>query len=63
MLNKNPLDNLRHSEDIDLVMKNGRVYDSMTLREIYPRRTRPPKLPFLGLMAAMGAGCMCQAPR
>jgi Tol biopolymer transport system component len=43
ILNANPLDDLRHTNAIDQVMKNGRLYDGDTLDEIYPReRTLPP---------------------
>ncbi|HKL18272.1 MAG TPA: amidohydrolase family protein, partial [Halalkalibaculum sp.] len=37
ILNKNPLDDLRNSKDIDYVMKNGRMYDDETLNEVWPR--------------------------
>jgi len=63
ILDKNPLDNIRNSESIDLVMKNGRLYDSMSLRQIYPDRTKKPRLPFMGLLGDLGAGCMCQVGR
>ncbi|RMG20695.1 MAG: amidohydrolase [Bacteroidetes bacterium] len=34
VLNSNPLEDIRHSEDIWYVMKNGRLYDSMSMNEI-----------------------------
>jgi imidazolonepropionase-like amidohydrolase len=37
VLNANPLDDIRNTNTIDMVMKNGRLYDGDTLREIYPR--------------------------
>ena len=37
ILNSNPLDDLRNTVDIAYVMKNGRLYDGMTLDEIHPR--------------------------
>jgi len=37
ILNKNPLDNLRNTNTIKYVMKNGRLYEGETLDEIYPR--------------------------
>ena len=42
MLDKNPLENIRNSESINMVMVNGRLFDSKTLNEIgnHPR-TRP----------------------
>jgi len=36
VLNSNPLDELRSTVDIHYVMKDGRLYDGMTLDEIYP---------------------------
>ena len=33
VLDRNPLENIRHSEAIHLVMLNGRVYDAKTLNE------------------------------
>jgi imidazolonepropionase-like amidohydrolase len=63
VLDKNPLENIRNSESIDLVMKNGRLYDSMSLRQLYPVRTKKPQLPFMGLLGDLGSGCMCQVGR
>jgi imidazolonepropionase-like amidohydrolase len=36
ILDKNPLENIRNSNTIKMVMKNGRLYDGDTLDEIYP---------------------------
>ena len=36
ILNSNPLDDLRNTVDIHQVMKDGRLYDGMTLDEVYP---------------------------
>ena len=36
ILNSNPLDDLRNTTDIQYVMKDGRLYDGMTLNEVYP---------------------------
>ncbi|MYA12322.1 MAG: amidohydrolase family protein [Gemmatimonadetes bacterium] len=36
ILNSNPLDDLRNTADILYVMKDGRLYDGMTLDEVYP---------------------------
>jgi len=33
----NPLENLRNTNTIRYVMKNGRLYDGTTLNEIWPR--------------------------
>jgi imidazolonepropionase-like amidohydrolase len=38
ILDKNPLDNIRNSNTIKSVMKNGRLYDGNTGDEIYPEK-------------------------
>ena len=38
VLNQNPLDNIRNSNTIRMVMKNGRLYDGNTLDEVWPRQ-------------------------
>lgn len=38
ILEGNPLEDLRHSNTIDRVMKNGRLYDGDTLDEVWPRQ-------------------------
>ena len=43
-LDRNPLDDIRNSESVSLVMLNGRLYDAKTLNEIAPRAR--PRLPF-----------------
>jgi imidazolonepropionase-like amidohydrolase/Tol biopolymer transport system component len=43
VLDRNPLENIRHSEAIGLVMANGRLYDAKTMNEIGNHsRTRAP---------------------
>jgi imidazolonepropionase-like amidohydrolase len=44
VLDRNPLDSIRHTESLSMVMLNGRLYDAKTLNEIgnHPR----PRLPF-----------------
>jgi len=37
VLDGNPLDNIRNTNTIKYVMKNGRLYDGNTLDEVYPR--------------------------
>ena len=37
VLNSNPLDDLENSVDIEYVMKNGRLYTSLYLTEVWPR--------------------------
>ncbi|HKH59174.1 MAG TPA: amidohydrolase family protein, partial [Flavitalea sp.] len=36
IMDKNPLENIRNTNTIKMVMKNGRLYDGDTLDEIYP---------------------------
>jgi len=36
ILDKNPLENIRNTNTIDKVMKNGRLFDGKTLDEVYP---------------------------
>jgi Tol biopolymer transport system component len=38
VLDQNPLENLRNSNTIRFVMKNGRLYDGNTLDELWPRQ-------------------------
>jgi cytosine/adenosine deaminase-related metal-dependent hydrolase len=42
ILTSNPLDDLRNTVDIELVMKNGRLYEATTLDEIWPRERALP---------------------
>ncbi|HEY3175954.1 MAG TPA: amidohydrolase family protein [Candidatus Polarisedimenticolia bacterium] len=49
VLERNPLEDLRNSTSMKLVMKGGRLYDAWTMDEVWPRsRKRPP----LGFEAA-----------
>jgi imidazolonepropionase-like amidohydrolase len=43
VLDKNPLENIRNSDSVRMVMLNGRLYDATTMNEIgnHPRQ-RPP---------------------
>ncbi|HUP13782.1 MAG TPA: amidohydrolase family protein, partial [Niastella sp.] len=36
IMDKNPLENIRNTNTINMVMKNGRLYNGNTLDEIYP---------------------------
>ena len=36
ILNSNPLDNIRNTIDIALVMANGRLYDDDTMNQVWP---------------------------
>jgi imidazolonepropionase-like amidohydrolase/Tol biopolymer transport system component len=40
VLDRNPLENLRNSNSIRYVMKNGRLYEGETLDEVYPRQKK-----------------------
>lgn len=42
VLEKNPLENLRNTNTIMRVMKNGRLYDGNTLDEVYPTARKAP---------------------
>jgi imidazolonepropionase-like amidohydrolase len=37
VLDRNPLENIRNTNSVRMVMKNGRLYDGNTLDETYPR--------------------------
>jgi imidazolonepropionase-like amidohydrolase len=43
VLNRNPLENIRNSDSVHMVMVNGRLYDAATLNELgnHPRRRKP----------------------
>ncbi|MBT31470.1 MAG: amidohydrolase [Thalassobius sp.] len=43
ILNENPLENIRNSNTIQYVMKNGRLYEGNTLDEVYPDKKRAEK--------------------
>lgn len=43
VLDGNPLENIRNTNTIKYVMKNGRLYEGGTLNEIYPRQRPLPK--------------------
>ena len=40
ILDKNPLDNIRNSNSISMVMKDGRLYNADNLDEIYPKQIK-----------------------
>ena len=42
VLDKNPLENIRNTNSVKYVMKNGRMYDGDTLDEIYPEVVKAP---------------------
>jgi len=43
VLDANPLDDIKNTNTIRMVMKNGRVYDGDTLAEVWPRQRPMPK--------------------
>ncbi len=42
ILDKNPLENIRNTNTVNKVMKNGRLYDGNTLDEVYPNAHKAP---------------------
>jgi imidazolonepropionase-like amidohydrolase len=38
VLDKNPLDDIKNTNTIKYVMKNGRMYDGNTMAEVWPRQ-------------------------
>jgi len=42
ILNENPLTDIRNTNTIEYVMKNGRLYEGNTLDEVYPRQQKAP---------------------
>lgn len=42
ILDKNPLENIRYSEAINSVMKNGRIYDANSLDQTFPENKKLP---------------------
>ncbi|HEX7090124.1 MAG TPA: amidohydrolase family protein [Longimicrobiales bacterium] len=56
VLEKNPLDDIRNTNTIRYVMKNGRLYDGDTLDEIWPRQRRAPDEPWRHTAPAVANG-------
>ena len=46
VLDKDPLENIRNTNTIKYVMKNGRLYEGDTLNEIWPRQKAAPNEPW-----------------
>ncbi len=40
IMDRNPLENIRNTNSVRYVMKNGRLYDGNTLDEVYPRQRK-----------------------
>ena len=43
---KNPLENIRNTNTIKYVMKNGRLYEGNSLDEVYPRQKKAGPFPW-----------------
>lgn len=56
ILDKDPLADLRHTNSIRYVMKNGRLYDGNTLAELHPTKKAGPVVPNRPLPPATKAG-------
>ncbi len=56
VLDKNPLENIRNTNTVSMVMVNGRMYDANTLDEVYPRKRALPKQPWTYTAPMAGAG-------
>jgi hypothetical protein len=56
VLDANPLDNLRNTNTVHLVMKNGRLYDGDTLDEQWPRQVAAPDEPWRSSAPAVQNG-------
>ena len=42
LIDRDPLADIRNTNSLSLVMKNGRLYDANTLDEVYPRQKKLP---------------------
>ena len=56
VLNADPLADLRNTNTIKFVMKNGRLYDGSTLAEMYPTKRDAPVVPNRPIAPATKAG-------
>jgi Tol biopolymer transport system component/imidazolonepropionase-like amidohydrolase len=56
VLDANPLEDVRNTNTIRYVMKNGRLYEGETLNEIWPRQATLPKMWWWGTEPATAAG-------
>ncbi|HMA23823.1 MAG TPA: amidohydrolase family protein [Gemmatimonadaceae bacterium] len=56
VLDKDPLVDIRNTNTVALVMKNGRVYDANTLDEVYPRQRKLAVQQWMGGTPSVGAG-------
>jgi cytosine/adenosine deaminase-related metal-dependent hydrolase len=44
VLDANPLDDIRNTNSVRLVMKNGRLYEAGTMDEVWPRQQPAPPM-------------------
>lgn len=56
VLDANPLENIRNTNTLRYVMKNGRLYDAGTLDEIWPRQQAAPDEPWRHTEPSVQAG-------
>jgi Tol biopolymer transport system component len=56
VLDRNPLENIRHTNSVRMVMKNGRLYDGNTLDETYPRQRKTEAISGTAGRPRVGAG-------
>jgi Tol biopolymer transport system component len=57
VLDRNPLEDIKNTEAIRYVLKNGRLYEGDTLNEVYPRKRELPKMRWTeGAPAATASG-------
>ena len=54
ILDKDPLENIRNTNTVSMVMKNGRLYDGDSLDEVYPREKKAEKSFYTGDNPPMG---------
>ncbi len=56
VLDRDPLQNIRNTNSIRMVMLNGRLYDGSTLDELYPRQRKLVRQPWSYELPMAGAG-------
>ncbi len=56
VLDRDPLTDIRNTNSLSLVMKNGRLYDANTLDEVYPRQRKFAAQQWMSGRPSVGAG-------
>lgn len=56
VLDRNPLENIRNTNSVRMVMKNGRLYDGNTLDETWPRQRKADPVSGVPAVPRTGAG-------